>query len=351
MTVKTESKRTLSGSPSHLEGPPPSDKAKTQSQRAFCVAPMMEWSDRHCRYLWRLISRHAFLYTEMVTTGALIYGKDEPRFLDFNPQEHPVALQLGGSDPADLAKCSRLAEQWGYDEVNLNCGCPSDRVQNGMIGAILMAHPQRVADCVKAMQDATSLEVTVKHRIGIDDMEDYAGMVNFVDSVARSSDCKTFIVHGRKAWLKGLSPKENREVPPLRYEMVHQLKADFPELEIILNGGLTTLEQCLEHTTDLNGVMVGREAYSNPYLLAQVDQNFYADHHSIPSRNEISLQYVEYCREQMAKGLRLNYMARHMLGLYQGMPGARRFRRHLSENMHKPNAPISVLEDAIGLIG
>ena len=319
--------------------------------RRFSIAPMMDWSDRHCRYLWRLISRHAFLYSEMVTTGALIYGNDEPRFLGFNLQEHPVALQLGGSDPTDLAKCSKLAEQWGYDEVNLNCGCPSDRVQNGMIGAILMAHPQRVADCVKAMQDATSIQVTVKHRIGIDDMEDYAGMVNFVETVAKGSGCKTFIVHARKAWLQGLSPKENREVPPLRHEMVHQLKEDFPELEIILNGGLTSLEQCLEPVNNLDGVMVGREAYTNPYMLAQVDQLFYGDRHPISSRDEIALQYAAYCREQMAQGLRLNYMARHILGLYQGLPGARRFRRHLSENMHKPNAPISVLEDAIGLIG
>lgn len=310
---------------------------------------MMDLSNRHCRFLWRLISRHAYLYTEMVTTGALIHGKDEHRFLEFNEQEHPIALQLGGSDPKDLARCSQLAEQWGYDEVNLNCGCPSDRVQSGMIGAVLMAQPTRVADCIKAMQDATSIEVTVKHRIGIDDMEDYADMVNFVETIA-ATGCTTFIVHARKAWLNGLSPKENREIPPLRYDLVHQLKQDFPNLEVILNGGLTTLTQCQEQIDKTDGVMVGREAYSNPYLLAQVDQCFYDDNHPIPSRQQIAGEYVNYCKQQMAEGARLHHMARHLLGLYQGQPGARKFRRHLSENMHRANASVSILEDAIDLI-
>lgn len=317
--------------------------------RRFCVAPMMEWSDRHCRYLWRLISKHSVLYTEMVTTGALIHS-DPERFLQFNAEEHPIALQLGGSDSKNLAHCSRLAEQWGYDEVNLNCGCPSDRVQNGMIGAILMAHPERVADCIKAMQDATDIEVTIKHRIGIDDMEDYSGMANFVETVANTG-CKTFIVHARKAWLKGLSPKENREVPPLNYEMVHQLKREFPELNIVLNGGLKTLEQCEQQLPGLDGVMVGREAYSNPYLLAEVDQRFYQDDHTIATRDEIASAYIKYCDQQIQQGQLLKYMSKHILGLYQGLPGARRFRRHISENAHETNAPIAVLEDAVALIG
>lgn len=325
------------------------DVARAPVNRRFSVAPMMEWSDRHCRYLWRLISRHAVLYTEMVTTGALIHA-DPERFLNYNHDEHPVALQLGGSNPEDLAKCSKMAETWGYDEVNLNCGCPSDRVQNGMIGAILMAHPERVADCIKAMQDATSIEVTVKHRIGIDDMEDYAGMAHFVETIAKTG-CQTFIVHARKAWLKGLSPKENREVPPLRYDLAYQLKQDYPELNIILNGGLTTLDDCRAQIDNhLDGVMVGREAYTNPYLLAEVDQRFYADLHEIPSRQAIAAQYSRYCQQQMDAGNQLKHMTRHMLGLFQGLPGARRFRRHISENAYKPNASIAVLEDAIALV-
>lgn len=317
--------------------------------RRFTVAPMMEWSDSHCRYLWRLISKHAVLYTEMVTTGALIHG-DQERFLNYHEAEHPIALQLGGSDPVDLARCSQLAQQWGYDEVNLNCGCPSDRVQNGMIGAILMTEPQRVADCIKAMQDAVDIEVTVKHRIGVDDMEDYSGMANFVETIANTG-CKTFVVHARKAWLKGLSPKENREVPPLKYDMVHQLKREFPELNIVLNGGLKTLDQCLEHLPALDGVMVGREAYSNPYLLAEVDGHFYNDEHPIASREDIAAQYIQYCDEQIQQGQLLKYMSKHILGLFQGLPGARRFRRHISENAHKAGAGISVLEDAVALVG
>ncbi len=314
----------------------------------FCVAPMMDWSDRHCRYLWRLISQHALLYTEMVTTGALLHG-DQERFLHYHPSEHPLALQLGGSNPAELAQCSKLAQQWGYDEVNLNCGCPSDRVQNNMIGAILMAHPQQVADCIKAMQDAVSIEVTVKHRIGIDDMDDYAGMVDFVETVAKTG-CRTFIVHARKAWLKGLSPKENREIPPLRYDMVQRLKQEFPELNIVLNGGLHTLPQCLAEMGQLDGVMMGREAYTNPYILVDVDRLFYNSGRPAPSRLAIAAQYVDYCREQLAAGNRLNHMTRHVLGLFQGQRGARRFRRHLSENMHQPGASLAVLEDAIALV-
>lgn len=315
---------------------------------------MMDWSDRHCRYLWRLISRHALLYTEMVTTGAVLHG-DRSRFLDFDAAEHPVALQLGGSDAGELAACAELAQAWGYDEVNLNCGCPSDRVQNNLIGAILMAHPQRVADCIRAMRAAVDIEVTIKHRIGIDDMDDYSGMARFVETVA-ATGCETFIVHARKAWLQGLSPKENREIPPLRYELVQRLKREFPELTIVINGGLKTLQVChdlLERPEDggqLDGVMVGREAYSNPWLLAGVDQQFYGDTAPAPERMEVAKGFLDYCRRQMATGNRLNHMARHMLGLFQGQPGARRFRRHLSENMHRPGANIGVLEDALGQV-
>lgn len=318
------------------------------SPHRFSIAPMMDWSDRHCRYLWRLISQHSRLYTEMVTTGALLH-REPARFLDYNPEEHPLALQLGGSDAGDLARCAILAEQWGYDEVNLNCGCPSDRVQNGMIGACLMAHPEKVADAYQAMQDKVDIEVTIKHRIGIDDMDDYEGMVNFIRPIA-ARGCQTFIVHARKAWLKGLSPKENREVPPLEYAFVHRLKQEFPELTIVINGGIKTLDDTLMHLTKVDGVMVGREAYSNPYLLAEVDQHVFGDSHPIPSRTAIAEQYIDYCVKQMDKGSRLNHLSRHILGLYQGEPGARAFRRHISENAHRDNATVDVLVDALRYI-
>ena len=318
------------------------------SPHRFSIAPMMDWSDRHCRYLWRLISQHSRLYTEMVTTGALLH-REPARFLDYNPEEHPLALQLGGSDADDLARCAILAEQWGYDEVNLNCGCPSDRVQNGMIGACLMAHPEKVADAYQAMQDKVDIEITIKHRIGIDDMDDYEGMVNFIRPIA-ARGCKTFIVHARKAWLKGLSPKENREVPPLEYAFVHRLKQEFPELTIVINGGIKTLDDTLMHLAKVDGVMIGREAYSNPYLLAEVDQHVFGDSHPIPSRTAIAEQYIDYCVKQMDKGSRLNHLSRHILGLYQGKPGARAFRRHISENAHRDNATVDVLVDALRYI-
>lgn len=284
-------------------------------------------------------------YSEMVTTGAIIHG-DRQRFLDFNACEHPLALQVGGSDPKALAECARIAEDWGYDEINLNCGCPSDRVQNGMIGACLMAEPALVADCISAMQQAARIPVTIKHRIGIDDMEDYAGLVNFVSTVA-ATGCNTFIVHARKAWLKGLSPKENREVPPLQYDKVVQLKKDYPELEIIINGGITTLEQSLSLLEQVDGVMLGREIYSNPYLLAEVDQKIYGSSAPVASREEVMEGFMAYAEAQMGKGVRLNYMTRHILGLYHGMPGARRFRRVISEQAHLPNAGIDVLKRAL----
>lgn len=316
--------------------------------RRFTLAPMMEWSTSDCRTFWRLLTKEAVLYSEMVTTGALLHG-DKNRFLDYNACEHPLALQLGGSNPKDLAECARIAEGWGYDEVNLNCGCPSDRVQNGMIGACLMAEPELVADCIATMQNAVKIPVTVKHRIGIDDMEDYAGLVNFVSTIAKTG-CSTFIVHARKAWLKGLSPKENREVPPLQYDKVYQLKQDFPQLNIIINGGITTLEQSKTLLKHVDGVMMGREAYSNPYLLAAVDQQIYGAVRPIISREEVMQQFTEYCVEQLAKGARLNHLTRHVLGLYQGLSGARQFRRVISEQAHKPGAGIEVLQQALAAV-
>ena len=314
----------------------------------FCLAPMMDWSDRHCRYFWRLLTKHARLYTEMVTTGALVHG-DRHRFLNYNPEEHPLALQVGGSDPQALATTAALAEEWQYDEINLNCGCPSDRVQSGKIGAVLMAEPKLVAECVHAMINACDIPVTVKHRVGIDDMEDYQGMHDFVDSVAQAG-CKVFIVHARKAWLKGLSPKENREIPPLKYDLVRQLKADFPHLTIVINGGITNLDQSLTLLEDLDGVMIGREAYQNPYFLAQVDNHLFGEAHLNASRLAILNLYAEYCADQIEQGMRLHHMTRHILGLFQGQPRARLFRQYLSQNANKPGAGIEVLKDAISIL-
>jgi tRNA-dihydrouridine synthase A len=313
--------------------------------RLFSLAPMMDWSDHHCRYFWRLMSEHALLYTEMVTTGALIHG-DRERFLHFNAEEHPVALQLGGSNAADLAQCARWAQEWGYDEVNLNCGCPSDRVQSGTFGACLMGQPELVAEGVSAMQAACTIPVTVKHRIGIDDMESFDEMLHFVDVVA-AAGCKTFIVHARKAWLQGLSPKQNREIPPLHYDWVYRLKAERPDLEIIINGGISSIEACREHLQQVDGVMVGREAYTNPYLLAQVDAALFGDNKVLVSREQILLQFLPYIEQQLAQGVALHHMTRHILGLFQGVPGARKFRRHLSENAWRKGAGIEVVETAL----
>lgn len=309
---------------------------------------MMDWSDRHCRYFWRLLSKNTLLYTEMVTTGALIHG-DRERFLAFDPAELPVALQVGGSDPAALAQCAGLADTWGYSEINLNCGCPSDRVQSGRIGACLMAEPALVRDCIAAMSEACNIPVTIKHRIGIDDMDDYNGLRDFVAKVA-DSGCKTFIVHARKAWLQGLSPKQNRNVPPLDYTMVARLKAELPGLEIIVNGGITTLAQCKTLLQDVDGVMLGREIYANPYLLAEVDQHLFDAGAHVPSRLEVMSQFMNYCEQELSKGTRLNQMTRHILGLYQGLPGARRFRRVISENAHKPGAGIEVIQEALAQV-
>jgi tRNA-dihydrouridine synthase A len=306
---------------------------------------MMDWTDRHCRYFHRLLSRHALLYTEMVTTGALLHG-DVPRHLDFNVQEHPLALQLGGSEPADLAHCARLAQQWGYDEVNLNCGCPSERVQRGAFGACLMAEPQLVADCVKAMVDVVDLPVTVKHRIGIDKTESYAFVRDFVGTVA-AAGCTVFIVHARNAWLQGLSPKENREVPPLRYALVHQLKQDFPQLTICVNGGLTTTAQVQEQLQQVDGAMLGREAYHNPWWLCEWDAAFFGETANTLSRDDVEEQMVAYMeREFKANGTPWYAIARHMLGLRHGMPGARKWRQVWSDHRLKHLPARSVMAQA-----
>ena len=312
---------------------------------------MMDWTDRHCRVFHRHISRHTWLYTEMVTTGALLYG-DVGRHLDFSAEEHPVALQLGGSEPADLAKSAKLGESWNYDEINLNCGCPSERVQKGAFGACLMAEPALVADCVKAMRDAVAIDVTVKHRIGIDAIESYEFVRDFVGAVA-DAGCKTFIVHARNAILKGLSPKENREIPPLRYEAVYRLKRDFPALEIIINGGIRTLDEIDAHLQQVDGVMLGREAYHNPYLLARFDQRYYGDSAAVKSRADVLHALLPYVEEQLARarhagvGPRLNSITRHVLGLMAGMPGARSFRQTLSDPKKLASANAAVLLEAL----
>lgn len=325
-----------------------SKRPKTDVARRFAIAPMMDWSDHNCRFFWRLLTRQALLYTEMVTTGALIHG-DRERFLHYNTEEHPVALQLGGSDPGELARCARWAQDWGYDEVNLNCGCPSDRVQSGMFGACLMARPLLVADCVKAMLDSCDLPVTVKHRIGIDHMESYEELLAFVEPVA-AAGCSVFIVHARKAWLQGLSPKENREIPPLNYDWVYRLKSDFPQLTVVINGGIQTLDDCQHHLQKVDGVMLGREAYQNPWLLAQVDETLFGMDNPAKSRDDVIAALLPYARQQLSRGASLNHITRHILGLYQGVPGARKFRRHLSENAYKKAAGVEVLAQACALV-
>ncbi|TFW20853.1 tRNA dihydrouridine(20/20a) synthase DusA [Massilia arenosa] len=307
---------------------------KTLPPRTLSVAPMMDWTDRHCRVFHRQITRHAWLYTEMVTTGALVYG-DAERHLRYNEEEHPVALQLGGSDPADLAKSAKLGEEWGYDEINLNCGCPSERVQKGAFGACLMAEPQLVADCVKAMRDAVSIDVTVKHRIGIDQIETYGFVRDFVGTIAEAG-CSTFIVHARNAILKGLSPKENREIPPLKYETAYRLKQDFPALEIIINGGVKSDDEIAAHLEHVDGVMLGREAYHNPWIMADWDRRFYGDASAgLQTREEVIAAMIPYIHAELDRyaqyGIKLNSITRHMLGLMQGLPGARAFRQTLSD--------------------
>lgn len=309
---------------------------------------MMDWSDRHDRYFLRLITRRALLYTEMITSGALLHG-DRDRFLRFSAEEHPIALQIGGSEPAALGRCAALAEDYGYDEVNLNVGCPSDRVQSGRFGACLMAEPELVADCVAAMRARSRLPVTVKTRIGIDDMDDYDNLAHFVATVA-TAGCETFIVHARKAWLQGLSPKENREIPPLRYESVYRLKQEFPAFTIMINGGVNDLDQAQRHLNDVDGVMIGRAAYRNPYLLAAVDARFYGEQRHPRSRHGVIRALLPYVERELNAGVPLKAITRHLLGLYQGQPRARAWRRYLSEHAHRAGAGPEVLEAALALV-
>jgi tRNA-dihydrouridine synthase A len=308
---------------------------------------MMDWTDRHCRFFHRLLTRHALLYTEMVTAEAVLRGNRE-RLLGLSPEEHPVALQLGGSDPAKLAEAAAIGEGFGYREINLNVGCPSDRVQEGRFGACLMAEPELVADCVAAMRRRVAMPVTVKCRIGIDDQDSEATLQRFVDVVA-DAGCGTFIVHARKAWLQGLSPKENREVPPLDYDRVFRLKTDRPQLEIVLNGGIPSIEEAAMHLGKVDGVALGRAAYQNPYLLAEVDGALFGSADAVPSRRQVLEQLVPYIERHLRAGGRLNNIVRHILGLYHGRPRARAFRRHLSEQAPREGAGVDVLLEAIAI--
>ncbi|MDR0806597.1 MAG: tRNA dihydrouridine(20/20a) synthase DusA [Enterobacteriaceae bacterium] len=314
----------------------------------FSVAPMLDWTDRHCRYFHRLFSGRALLYTEMVTTGAILFGKGD--YLAYNQNEHPVALQLGGSDPQALAECARRAEALGYDEVNLNAGCPSDRVQNGRFGACLMAEPELVADCVQAMKAAVSIPVTVKTRIGIDDCDSYEFLQRFIAIVSQQGGCDNFTLHARKAWLSGLSPKENREIPPLDYTRVYQVKREFPHLTIAINGGIKTLAEAKQHLQHVDGVMIGREAYQNPAMLAHVDSELFGMTDAILQPADVVEAMYPYIEQELTKGTYLGHITRHMLGLFQGIPGARQFRRHLSENAHKAGAGVDVLRQALAFV-
>ncbi len=314
----------------------------------LCVAPMMDWTDRHCRYFLRLISRHARLYTEMITSGALVHG-DVPHHLDFDPAEHPLGLQLGGSDPAMLAACARLGARWGYDEINLNCGCPSERVQTGSFGACLMGEPAIVADCVKSMRDAVAIPVTVKHRIGLDDGDDYGFVRDFVGTVAEAGS-EVFIVHARNAVLKGLTPKENREVPPLRYEVVRRLKRDFPALTFVLNGGLSDWDAIERELAHVDGVMLGRVAYHDPYFLAQGDWRVFGDDAPARSRADVLRAMIPYAEAQLVRGVALRAIARHVLGLYHGQSGGRRFRQILSDSAKLRAAGPELFEEALAAV-
>lgn len=312
--------------------------------RRFCVAPMLDCTDRHERFLLRLISRHAVLYTEMITTGALLFG-DTARFLDFDQSEQPVALQLGGSEPDAMTRCAELAQQWNYDEVNINVGCPSDRVQSGSFGACLMKSPDLVAENIKQMQAAVDIPVTIKCRIGVDDQKPRDALWRLVEGAANVG-CNVFLVHARMAWLQGLSPKENRNVPPLDYDLVYQLKADFPELEIVINGGIATLDECQTHIEQVDGVMMGREVYSNPYIMSTVDRRFYDENDASLTRDQVLEQYIAYIDQKLLAGVRLNQMSKHVVGLFHGEPRSRLWRRHISENAHVPGSTGQVLLDA-----
>lgn len=321
------------------------DTPRVTPLNRLSVAPMLDWTDRHARYFLRLISKETLLYTEMVTTGAILHGNAE-RFLRFSSEEHPVALQLGGSNPVDLAASCKIANPYGYDEINLNVGCPSDRVQSGMFGACLMAKPDVVAQCFSAMQEATDAEVTIKCRTGIDDLDSFEFLQNFIQTSA-DAGCKTFVIHARKAWLSGLSPKQNREIPELDYARVYKIKQLFPQLNIAINGGITSIDSSLEHLNAVDGVMIGREAYNNPWVLSQVDEKIFAHSPNTQCRHDIIETMLPYIKEEMANGARLNHISRHILGLYNGLKGAKAFRRHISENAHKKDADIKVIIDAM----
>ncbi len=334
--------------PGTCKSPEISPSRDTMLDPRFCIAPMMDWTDRHERYFLRLLSRRALLYTEMVNSGALIHG-DAPRFLYFNEAEHPVAIQLGGSEPDEMARCAVMAQEAGFDEVNLNIGCPSDRVQSGRFGACLMAEPERVARCVSAMQREVDIPVTVKTRIGIDDHDSEAFLERFVTTVAEAG-CRRFILHARIAVLQGLSPRENRNVPPLNYPRVFALKQRHPQLSIIINGGIQDIGQARGMLENVDGVMVGREAYQNPWFLADVDRLIYGDAHAPASRQQVLRELLPYVRRELAEGTPLQHMTRHVLGLFRNRPGGKRFRQHLSENAHRKGAGISVLEDALARV-
>ncbi|MDC7702160.1 tRNA dihydrouridine(20/20a) synthase DusA [Vogesella indigofera] len=331
--------------PQDLPGTHPERTSAILPSRRLSVAPMLDWTDRHYRYFARLITKNTWLYTEMVTTGALLHG-DVPRHLRYHDAEHPIALQLGGSEPQELAQCARLAAEWGYDEVNLNVGCPSERVQKGAFGACLMAEPQLVADCVKAMRDAVDIDITVKHRIGINDIDSYDAMRAFVDVVA-DAGCHTFIVHARNAILKGLSPKENREIPPLKYEYVYRLKQERPDLEILINGGIKSNAEISEHLQHVDGVMVGREAYHNPYLMAEWDALFYGADSRPLSRGKVVEALLPYVAARLQDGSNVRHIARHVLGLFQGQKGARQWRRMLSDSKELHGADESLFIRAL----
>ncbi|NUF48628.1 tRNA dihydrouridine(20/20a) synthase DusA [Gilliamella sp. ESL0250] len=316
------------------------------TKNKFSVAPMLDWTDKHCRYFHRILTKQALIYTEMVTTGAILFGKGD--YLAFNHEEHPVSLQLGGSDPKALAQCAKLAQERGYDEINLNVGCPSDRVQNGMFGACLMGKADLVADCVAQMQDQVDIPVTVKTRIGIDDLDSYAFLCQFIEKVMPYT--QTFIVHARKAWLSGLSPKENREVPPLDYERVYKLKQDYPDLTIAINGGVKTIEEIKYHLQYVDGVMIGREAYQNPLLLTEIDTQIFGTNTSVIDPLSAIRELYPYIEQQLMQGAQLNHIMRHTLGIFNGRKGARQWRRYLSENAHKKGAGVEVVEQALTFI-
>ncbi|AEW44816.1 tRNA-dihydrouridine synthase A [Serratia symbiotica str. 'Cinara cedri'] len=314
----------------------------------FSVAPMLNWTDRHCRYFHRLLTKETLLYTEMITTGAIIHSKKD--YLAYNEEEHPVSLQLGGSDLTALAFCAKLAEQRGYDEINLNVGCPSNRVQNGIFGACLMKKATLVADSIKAMNDAVSIPVTLKTRIGIDDRDSYEFLCDFIYTVSNQGQCSMFTLHARKALLSGLNPKQNREIPPLDYLRVYRLKQDFPALNIIINGGINTLEESSQHLQHLDGVMMGRAAYQNPSILLEVDSRLFGMHSVVKKKISIIESMYPYIERELSHGTHLSHITRHILGFFQGDHGSRQWRRHLSENAYKPGAGIQVMEQALNLV-